>query len=296
MNLSDQLEKLKNPDSITKTTLAYASLAYGIGFLWLNCTFAWLWGFSDFNIFSVQCVLATIEIGILAAFAFVPLAIGRKLTDPIRRLSNRWSFFRWIRGACIAVLVIVAAVEVAVVLAKFVCPSLFQSFVSQHAAGAVQSDVLLFSALLYVVAVIACIPLFGLWGDRQKRKVLWYEKVISALIGLVLIPYCLMFYIAIPVRWGGGGPERRDLWVSSVALPMLAPCSREAKHEMQIAQKRGSGHDNDLFLVEGLYLLHEKSGSLILWSNECSVILEVSKDLVKGDQWPNRQSRAEVQP
>lgn len=294
MNLSDQLEKLKNPDSITKRTLAYASLAYGMGLLLLNWTFALLWGFSDFNIFNVQCVVATIEIGLLAGFAFVPLVIGRMLTDSIRRLSNRWKSFKRIRDICACVLG--GVIVVAIVLARFVRTSILQSFAAQHGSEVARHRVLLFSAFLYIMAVVASIPLFGLWMDRQKRKVKWYELAISVSIGLLLVPYCLMVYLTIPVRWGGGGPERKDLWVSSIALPILAPCSREAKHQMDVAQKRGSGHDNDLFPIEGLYLLHEKSGSLILWSNECPVILEMSKDLVKGGQWLDPQRKADARP
>lgn len=288
MNLLDPLEK------ITKKTLVYASFAYGMGLLLINCDYAFFWGFSDFNIFNAQCVIAAIEVCLIAAFAFVPVVISRIFTDLMRRLSNRWKFFSIIRDFCVVVLAVVVVAEVAIVLAQLFCPSLLRTFRVLHAAQAARYVFLFYPAFLYLMAVIASVPVFGLWGEIQKRKVPWYEVVMSALIGLLLIPYCLAFYIAIPVRWGGGRPERKDLWVSSIALPMLAPCSREAKHAMELAQKRGSGHDNDLFLIEGLYLLHERSNSLILWSNECSVILEMSEDLVKGDQWPKRG--VEVRP
>jgi hypothetical protein len=154
---------------------------------------------------------------------------------------------------------------------------------------------IIYSALSYAVAVIASIPLFGLWNDSRRRRVKWFEVVIPIFIGLLLTPYCLIFYLAIPLRWGGGRPERKVIWVSSAALPILATCSQEAKQEMNLAPKRGDGHDDDLFPVEGLYLLHEKSASWILWSSDCPVILEVSKDLIKGGDWPDPQRRDHVQ-
>jgi len=290
----DWIEKLNNPELIIKKTLAYVSLAYGVGLLLLNASFALLWGFSDFNIFNVQCVLATVEVTVFAGCAVLPLLIVRMLGDLFTRYTKRWKCRKLIRNICLCLLgsIIVGTT----ILAWFPRASIVQAFAARHASQMTRYRLQLFYGLLYVVGVVASGPLYGLWIDRKERKVQWHEFVFSISIGMLVIPFCLMGYLSIPVRWGGAAPEPRELWVSSIALPILAPCSREAEAQMDMAQKRGSGHDNDLFPVEGLYLLHEKASSLILWSNECPVIMEISKDLVKGSQWVDPQRKAAARP
>lgn len=266
-----------------KNALILLPLAYALGFVIINFVYG-LWGFSDLSTSDVQCLIAAFEVLALALLACLALDViyrilewSNTLASPTKNTVRFALHSIWIAPLLCLVLFFVWQIR---------WPASFNSFVDSHRFAVNEHRLALFGWWLFVTAIAGFIAFVGWFRNRHltDRPLSWTERISIVLTCLFSVACLVLVYALIPTRFGGVRPEMKDLWVTSEALPMLRDCSEDAKQSLA-----GNHSTSALTLVHGLYVLHESSDFLELWSASCPDIVQVPKGQIKGKQWKDPQ-------
>jgi len=299
------LRSPKSSSNTPKTPWAYAldlvfksGLGYVVGFCLINASYFFIWGFTDFSLSHVQCILGAGLFFLIFGAVYTPALGLSYLFDKINPIIDKHKNTRNAVLICVVSLFLFSSIPTPF---RHTVGSLIGSSSMFRAIGAILSNAAGKSSLLTTIRVLfiylTCIVMAMLPATYSRdlpslSAVKW--NTLRYMIPPVVVVSLLiaMIFIFIPAPLGGLNPRQETIWVSSGALDILAPCNKGAMIKLQTMKDQNNGKRSDLFQVDNLYLLHEGSTHTFLWSDECTSISKVSNELIKGTQWtdPNRKA------
>lgn len=288
----EELSKALGLDFWLKAIGIFASASFFVGYILLNCYYAVWWGFTDDSLSKSICAAVMIWLVCVLIQAYVlDLTLGRIIAW-IERSKHK----RQVAGALILLY--------ALFLLLVYCPYV-QGLAKQHQIHLPSWYVLaIFAVVLHVALFFSlALPIAWLKSLRKEQPLLQNVPAFrteknknpwSRIGGFVaMVPMLLLvFYVfsvtfmLIPARYGGGRPDAEELWVPRSAQSIFAGLHCGIAPDNQSGNQIGTGGLADEYLHYGkLYLIHEGSDSLIVAADNCSQILQVPKEFVKGRQW-----------
>jgi hypothetical protein len=251
--------------------LGVSGLAYGVGLVSINISY-FLWGFHDFDISYQQGIFAGLWTFAFVALAYFPAAWGTKL---LSKLDRRNFKRKWLFGF------VVFSISLLIGLLYWHRTKI-HAFLSFHVLG----------VLFGTMAVLAAGIGWSFWAFALQAKMTLFSKsedpdletIMTQIIGPVFWGLCLIFvfagfYACIPAAFGGGKPERHDLWVSADALAVLGDCAE------RLDIKSVKGHE--LTLIGSVWILHEAKDNVAVWRDKCPIVA-LPRTWIRSYQWPQQ--------
>ncbi len=292
----EKLSKSLGLDFWIKAVGIFIPTSIFVGYILLNCFYAFWWGFTDDGVSKAICTAVMIWFTITL---FQACVLGKILDYVTAKIEE--SKYRTV------IIGLFVALAVAPIASSFAPPV-------RHFANSHQIHLPATYLLIILVGIFHLCLLLGLtapvaWLKEINKQRPLLEGILNGPTGtkrspllygcwfLTLAPVLVFVfwvfsgtYMLIPARYGGGGPDPIDLWVPRSAQSILSGLNCKIIPDNQESGKIGvTGPGAEYLHYSNLYLIHEGSGNLVLTADHCNQILQISKEFIKGIQWRNQR-------